>query len=341
MHSKRWPGFLRLAVSISLLLGVFLMLDTSKIVSRLVQMQSIWVATALLVSSIQISASAWRWKFTASRLGIDLPFKKGLGEYYLATFLNQVLPGGILGDVSRAWRHAYKSVPQEATARVVHAVIIERASGQVVMIAVATVSFLSLPIGSGLAQRLVALILVVCLGLVVGAVVVRGWPASKISVVQSLWYDTKIALLSRTAFSVQVATSLLVVGSYIGTFILAARSVGVDLPVVTLVSLVAPVLVTMLIPVTVAGWGVRESAAAVLWALVGRSAVDGVSISAAYGLLTLLASIPGCLMLFIGLSPKLVRGAHADRGRTGHPGQDGSGDTVGAMPGPTTRSDPT
>jgi hypothetical protein len=54
---------------------------------------------------------------------------------------------------------------------------------------------------------------------------------------------------------------------------------------------------TMLIPVTVAGWGLRESAAAALWGAVGLTAADGVIVSVAYGLLVLVGSLPGALFL--------------------------------------------
>ena len=68
-----------------------------------------------------------------------------------------------------------------------------------------------------------------------------------------------------------------------------------------LLPLVAPVLVTMLLPVTVAGWGLREGAAAALWHAVGLTAADGVAISVAYGLLVLVSSLPG--LLFLGFTP--------------------------------------
>ena len=68
--------------------------------------------------------------------------------------------------------------------------------------------------------------------------------------------------------------------------------------------LVAPVLMTMLIPVTVAGWGLREGTAAVLWGVVGLTAADGVLVSVAYGLLVLFGSLPGAVFL---MSPGTTR----------------------------------
>ena len=65
--------------------------------------------------------------------------------------------------------------------------------------------------------------------------------------------------------------------------------------------LVAPVLMSMLVPVTVAGWGLREGVAAMLWGAVGLTAADGVLVSIAYGLLVLAGSLPGAFCLLPGL----------------------------------------
>ena len=311
-HLERRLLFLRLGVSISLLLGLTWLFDASEIVSRLVRMEVTWVVSALAISIIQIMISAWRWRFTAGRLGVDLPFKDALREYYLATFLNQVLPGGVVGDISRAWRHAHSQAPQTAAVAAVHAVILERTSGQAVMMVVAAVSLLNLPIASGLVPRPAVLGVALAVGAVVGSMVGYGQRRSRMLAVARLWDDARLALLSGDALPIQLVTSGFVVGSYIATFLLAACAVGVDLPLVMLFPLVAPVLVTMLIPVTVAGWGVREGVAAVLWGLVGLNAVDGVSVSAAYGLLILLASVPGSLMLFLRPSADRVRDTHED-----------------------------
>jgi len=65
-------------------------------------------------------------------------------EYYLAGFLNQVLPGGVVGDVNRAWRHARAPVGEplsgKATRAIVHAVMLERLSGQLVLLPVAVLA---------------------------------------------------------------------------------------------------------------------------------------------------------------------------------------------------------
>ena len=98
----------------------------------------------------------------------------------------------------------------------------------------------------------------------------------------------------------KLVSSALVVATYLITYVMAARAIGIETSLSVLVPLVAPVLLTMLLPVTIAGWGVREGAAAVLWNVTGLAAVDGVAISVAYGILVLLSTLPGGLVLALG-----------------------------------------
>ena len=287
----------RVCVSLGLLIALARWLEVGEIANRLAQMQPLWIGLALALSVVQVAASAWRWRFTAGRLGIELPLSIAVREYYLAMFLNQVIPGGVVGDVSRAWRHAHaQSTRRSAGGPAVRAVILERVSGQVVMAMVAMLSVMSLPVVLGVTWWWGALAL--------GAVVSGFWfwvrDANETSLLGRFWRDARLALFARSALPVQIASSVLVVATYLITYVIAARAIGVETPLAVLAPLVAPVLLTMLVPVTVAGWGVREGAAAVLWGVAGLTAVDGVAISVAYGLLVFLSTVPGGLVLALG-----------------------------------------
>ncbi|TVR65278.1 MAG: hypothetical protein EA422_04565 [Gemmatimonadales bacterium] len=290
----RWlPGLL-------VLVGILYWLGGAGLGDRLRNLSPGWVLVALLLSVLQVVISAWRWRFTAARLGMRLPFRRALAEYYLAGFLNQVLPGGVVGDVTRAWRHAGRDV---RAGRAFRAVILERASGQVIMTGVALASLVlmvSTMVGGGSAADgeilrgwlVTGAVAVASLG-VVGAAAYR-------FLHRRLRAEIRRALLGRRALPVQMVTSALVVASYLAVYLASARAVGVETPVSVLLPLVAPVLVAMLIPLTVAGWGVREGAAALVWAAVGLGAAEGVAISVAYGLLVLVSTLPGGLVLLWG-----------------------------------------
>jgi uncharacterized membrane protein YbhN (UPF0104 family) len=316
---------LRVAVSAALLALVIWLIEGDALLARLTDLEPIWVLIALAISLPQMALLAFRWRLTAGRLGLELRFGNALSEYYLATFLNQLLPGGVMGDVSRAWRHG-RAVPEMAPSGAVptrallpagalgpatRAVILERASGQAVMAVGAVLALLALPVAVAMRGRTLALAAAGVIGVIGAALVLK-----RARIAPSLWRDLHAALLARDVIVVQLVTSAVVLGTYIAMFLAAARAVGVTTPFPVLIPLVPPVLLSMLIPITVAGWGVREAAAAGLWSALGMSAADGVAASAAYGLLVLASTLPGAVVLI-----------SAGRGRRGDRRRGGSGDS--------------
>ena len=305
--ARRFGPALRFAISIGLLAVLALMLDGGAVISRLADLSLGWVAAGLALSVGQFVLLGWRWSFTAGRLGLELPLRSAISEYYLGVFLNQVLPGGVTGDVSRAWRHARA---EDGAGPAVGAVVIERLSAQIVMTTVAAVSVLMIPEAST-SLRFTALVVVVGFGVGLWWSVARASPTGPSSL-RGLRLQTREALLTRSALPLQLLSALAVVGSYVAMYLIAARAIGIETGAQQLLPLIAPVLMTMLIPVTVAGWGIREGAAAGLWGVVGLTPEDGVAISVAYGLLVLASTAPGALVLTSAIV--------VDRGRRGRPG---------------------
>lgn len=321
--TRPWPGLERtprsegvglagrVVVSVGLLWLVARYVDVGGVLARLSDLSPMWVALGLGVSVLQVGALAWRWRYTAARLGIDLPLGDAFAEYYFGILINQLVPGGVTGDVSRAWRHTRSDVPVGPAVR---AVILERASGQIVMTLAALLSVLVLPWASGTFRLAAAVATGVVLGIVAWRLVRRPHVdprAGSDSRLESFWADTHRALLERDAFAVQLVSAIAVVASYILVFVIAARAVGVQTPTAVVLPLVAPVLMTMLVPVTVAGWGIREAAAAWLWGLAGLTPEDGATISVTYGLIVLVSSVPGLIVLM-----RILLG---DRGRRARP----------------------
>ena len=90
---RRRHVVLRAAFSIGLLAGLAWWLDLGPVVLRLAQMRLGWVLLAVAISVVQVAVLAWRWRFTAGCLGVDLSYTAAWREYYLSIFLNQVMPG--------------------------------------------------------------------------------------------------------------------------------------------------------------------------------------------------------------------------------------------------------
>lgn len=279
--------------------------DGQSLRQELGRMSPLIVLPALTFTVFQVLLSAWRWRYTVQCLGLSLPFGIAVREYYLATFLNQVLPGGVLGDVNRAWRHG-NGVGQRLSA--VHGVAIERLSGQVVLAVVVAVSvgwlsqsgrFASLPVGDSLwlVYGVTGLIFVTWMALTFGLVErLAGY-------LTHLRRDLFQSLLGWPMLPVQLGSSLLVLAGYLGVFLCLAWGAGYlesFQAVLLMVALGSILLLSMVIPLTVAGWGVREGAAAVLWPVAGLPAEQGVALSVGYGALVLVSSLPGMIFVCAG-----------------------------------------
>jgi uncharacterized membrane protein YbhN (UPF0104 family) len=250
------------------------------------------IVVAVLLTAVSTGAAALRWRAVAAGFGLDLTWNEAVAACYRSQFLNSVLPGGVVGDVHRAYRHGRGSGELALAAR---AVATERVAGQVVQFALVAVVLTSLGLtGSlrGMAWVVGAVVIIAGLVIAVVATTERGRRVLR----------REVALL-RTAFSeprrtlVVVASSIISVAALAATFVVACLAVGVQAPLGDLVALALVALSAAALPINVGGWGPREAAAASAFAVVGLGAAAGVAASTAFGVLTLIAVAPGAVVL--------------------------------------------
>lgn len=292
--------------TVTVLAFLLWLLDTDRLVTELSRFSLGALGLALLISVAQVIVSAWRWRYTAHCLGLSLAMKTAVGEYYLAMFLNQCLPGGVAGDLNRAWRHGSSSGARQTA---LHAVMIERLSGQLVMAVVALAAIVWLvaeypgvrTLVSGWREGALVPVAVIILGVIVALVLAAGLWRKLQQYLVTLGRDIYRGLLNPRTLPLQILSSLLVVATYLGVFWVLAVSANDTMGLahnITTLALSSLLLLAMVIPLTVAGWGLREGAAAVLWPLAGLPPEQGVALSVGYGLTILLASLPGGLFVF-------------------------------------------
>lgn len=283
---------LRLVMAAGLLALVLIALRGSDAQARLAGISPGWALAALAALSLQTWLSAWRWRLTARQLGIGIGPARAVGEYYLAQLLNQVLPGGIVGDIGRALRSAGPSGRTPATL----AVMLERLMGNVMLVAAMMIAALAsrvLPLDHPLPPRLFALAMATALiAAAAGLLIAR----SRGRLAATLRDAARLGLLAPSVLPRQILLSLGTVLANLTAFACAARATGTALPPLTALILIPPILFAMMIPISVAGWGLREGAAAAIFPLTGFGAGAGLAASVAFGLLFLTSSLPGLVM---------------------------------------------
>src|SRR5215813_2988721 len=127
-RTRRWLGIGRWLAMPACALAIVWLVDVRSVGAKLVHLQPRFIAAFLLLSLPLYLLYAWRWHFTAARVGAPLRFRRAYLDYYLSTLLNQVLPVGVAGDVVRAARHRGR-LGAEEWGPAARAVILERFSG--------------------------------------------------------------------------------------------------------------------------------------------------------------------------------------------------------------------
>ena len=305
---------LQLAVTVACLALLWQLADGERALRYLAAANPLWMAAALAALTLQTVFSALRWRLTAQRLGIVLDRREALGEYYLSQLVNQLLPGGVLGDAGRAIR----ARAQAGLLASGQAVLFERLAGQIALFLVFAAGLagtLTVPGGFEVPPLLLpplALALLTAPGLWllwerapsdprpghVSPFPARALPAAAAFVGAFLRAVASPGVRGRQ-FALSLGTAL----CNIAAFACCAAAVGLMLAPPAAQVLVPLILFSMLIPVTLSGWGLREGTAAALLPLAGATGPEALAASVAFGLAFLVASLPGLLSLALAAAP--------------------------------------
>ena len=288
---RLWP-WLRLLLAVAILVAMGVRLGTGAFLDGLRAIDAFSVTAVLAIGFVTTLLSAARWVLVARRLGLSLSLRTAVTDYYRALLVNAVLPAGVLGDVHRAVNHGRESGD---VGRGVRAVFFERFAGQMVLIGIGLAVLLVHPApgldltlnGTGVAVMLTCLV----------ALVVVGW---RVRVVRQLLVKTLadgIRLLSLKTWPAVLGLSVATVAGYVAMFVVAARAAGSDATITQLAPVVVLALLIMAIPVNIGGFGPREAFLAVAFGAAGLGAQHGFTTGIVYGVLALIAALPGAVVL--------------------------------------------
>jgi hypothetical protein len=177
----------------------------------------------------------------------------------------------------------------------------ERGAGQAVQAAltVGVLLVLASPVRSAM-PTVLAVGALVALG---GVLIIRALPRHGSSrparTLRAAGADIRRGLLPGHAWPSIAVASAIVVAGYATTFLIAARAAGTTASALTLVPLAMLALQAAAVPTNIGGWGPREGVAAWLFAASGLGADQGVATATVFGVLVLVASLPGAVVLVV------------------------------------------
>jgi uncharacterized protein (TIRG00374 family) len=320
---------LKLSVSVVLLTVLLARADLADLGRRLASVDPVALATGSFCIFGLSLTMALRWKAILAEFRHPLGFADLWRYTTIGMFFNQLLPSGMGGDGFRMWYARRAGLPLGAA---IGTVLVDRILGLLGLLLLVLIGLpylLSLRIAGTLATVVSASAVLLALaivgflfsdcilsgvvrlfrGRVITEFLQRPIVSSANNALTQMAKDTRRLL--RT-FRYGAATLLL---SLINQIVLGlvvlylARSLSVDLSPTAAVFLFPPVLLLSMIPISLAGWGVREGAMVLMFSLAGLRADASLSISVLFGACMFLSGLPGGMFwLLVGRKRSTAEG---------------------------------
>jgi len=295
---------LKAAVTIGLIWLVVGSVDIGDTMDR-IRGIPLWIApVALTLMLAQFLLATWRWRIVMRQFDQDLPFKTAFRFFFEGMFFNQALPSTVGGDGIRIYRSFRAGLPLESA---INSVILDRVLGlasQVLLVAVAQPLFYQRV--DDPAARMTFTLIFILAAAGISMLLLMSWMPARLhrwSIFRGL---TALSVAARQAFS-RPSVLLPVVGLSVAGHLLTVSVFYLlfwclDLPATFMdcLVLVPSVLLLATVPVSVAGWGLREGAMVAAFGLLGVAAGGAAAVSVLFGLGLIVLSLPGGLLWFIG-----------------------------------------
>ena len=262
-----------------------------------------WGVLALLVVALLFLVAALRWQIYARALHISLNIGAAFRLYLIGQFIGQILPASVGGDAVRVWLLARRGV---AVGQGVSSVVLERLTGLIgILILIAALLPLTFTYVDEAWQRLAIVLLLAIAAAGISVVVGLSFVPRLITRWRTLAVISKLAdvasearragLMLKPALSVLLLSIFMHLLAVLAVYILAL-GLGMEITPLACLALVPVVLLLSTLPISVAGWGVRENVMVAALAFAGAESSEALALSILFGLTLLALSLVGAVI---------------------------------------------
>lgn len=305
-RSKITTYLVKLGVSAGLLLLIIRAVDPDDALASLPMVPPGTLLLALCLQFASTGIAAYRWFLIMRSMGSAENMLFFLKSYFKGTFFNQGLPSSIGGDGIRVLDYSRAA---GSTREGFFGVFIDRFAG---LAGLLILNICALALNSDLLPlRLRSLLLTILalllffLGILFYLHRLRLFRENRwlgmIGQLSGYYHQVYSTPLSA---GIQIGLSILIHLCAVTAIFLLGTGVGLGCPLSVYLVLVPPVILLTLLPISLAGWGIREGAMVGFFLLVGADRTKVLSVSILYGILVLVHSLPG-LLVYLAQKNKL------------------------------------
>jgi uncharacterized protein (TIRG00374 family) len=288
---------IKILVSLGLLALIAYHVDLGEVLGIISHSNPWLLLPALLLQIASFLLAAFRWFLIMHALDFDARLPFFVRSYLKGTFFNQALPTSIGGDALRVLEAGRLG---RGKREAFYGVFIDRIVGLLglLILNLAAVSYrpMLLQVRPEIHYIIVGIAVLGILGVIVLSLLGKLHWLSRNRITRLLFdlsNRVRAVYHSFGATSEQLALSVLIHLLSMLAIFLVGLSVGLDYGLMVYLVIVPPVILLTIIPISLAGWGVREGGMMALFTLVGAQRATVLSMSVLYGLLLIVASMPG------------------------------------------------
>lgn len=298
-------GLAKGVISVVLIVWLVSTVDLSNLMQRLLGVPYGTLFLAGFLEVVAVGIAAWRWKFVLGALELSTGYGAVFRLFYIGQFINQVLPANIGGDIFRTW-----SVFREGSGilRALMAVALDRL---VALVGLALLVVPGLYFLTGITDDVTPfwILFAFVLGVVAGVVLflvfgvltlprrlltISGLGGLMAWINEASIFARAVLMKWRTAIPV-ITLAVAVHGLAVISILVLAEGLGIPLTAGAAFALIPPVILASVIPISYAGWGVREGAMVVFLDYAGMAPEAAISLSLLFGGVNLLVSLPAAI----------------------------------------------
>jgi len=300
MTKKNLLIALKVAISGGLIWFLLSSVDLGAAKDRVLSADFVLLAAAASVIIIQVGVAGARWWVVMRAIEAPLPWIELCKLFWIGGFFSQALPSSVGGDPIRIYLTHKDGLP---LGKAVNGVMLERVVtivGLVVLVAVVQPVFL--PKLDAQNQMLTQIALLTLAAGAIGGIAFIMFldrlpeSLSRFKIVRGLYV---LASDTRKLFLRPINAILSIICGVTTHIVIAlcvfliGQSLGVEITWLDCMVLMPPVILATTIPISIAGWGVREGAMVAAFALVGVPSDGALVMSLTLGLIGIIMMIPG------------------------------------------------
>lgn len=303
---------IKAAFSVAILVYVFHKVDFAAVWQQAQQADVKWVLIAIGVQILQVPIGGARWARVAQAMEspstvVRFGFGRATELFYVSTFINLVIPGAVGGDGFRIWRLKQDGI---ALTEAVSSVMLERVASLFGLFCLVTATEPVIIARIGTLPGAWVFPLLTALG-IIGIIVLmlldrlpRSWQAVRLvrGLVSLAGSARQVFLSARSALPVMMWAVLGHANLALVVWCLA-QALHLPIDLLSCLALVPPVILLLTIPISVAGWGVREQAMVTGFGLIGIAAPSALVLSLMFGVVGTIAALPGGLLWLLVKKP--------------------------------------